>query len=595
MAAPNKTTAVSLGMQTVAVAEFELLANGGLLLSAYAESELMPDPAADLTRPDQIRAALEEVHGTLGRKGAVRSNHCLPSQAVFSRFVKLPGGSAEEVRSIIGFEAQQNVPFPIDEVVWDYQILGGEREGNWDVALVAIKADQLDEIHRAGVQGGFPADNLDVAPMAIYNAFRYNYADAAGVSMLIDIGARTTNLIFIDGDKLFSRTIPIGGNTISGNLAKELEVDISVAELLKKEKGFVALGGAYAEPDDPTAGKISKVARNTLTRLHAEITRSISFYRANQGGRQPVRALLCGGTVCMPYMLEFFVEKLQMPVEFFNPLRNVTVANEAVAEAVSKNTPALGEVVGTALRALGNCPVEINLRPRKVVRDQAMARRRPALIAALVLLALALLSGGLYFRKAAEIYTTTAEGVQADINKLSGINKKIQAARSDQEQLASLVDPVVLAIEERGVWLRLLDTLASSLPDRFIWVTQMTPMSGDSPVSLDGVGGFAPAARASGARSEGGPRRPGGAARADQDASPHTITAIRIDGLYLDQPINPQEARVVDAFVDRLEASGFFAIDKNVRSGMTRTVPDGTSWAYSFSITLPLATPIALP
>ncbi len=592
-ASPKRTTAVSLGMQTVAVAEFEIQANGGLVLAAYGESELMADPAADLTRPEQIRTALQEIHTSFGSKGPIKSNHCLPSQAVFSRFVKLPGSSPEDIRSIISFEAQQNVPFPIDEVVWDYQILGKEREGNWDVALVAIKADQLEEIHRAGVQGGFPAESLDVAPMALYNAFRYNYSDVTGVSMLIDIGARTTNLIFVEGDKLFSRTIPIGGNTISANLAKELEVDISVAELLKREKGYVALGGAYAEPEDASVGKISKVARNTLTRLHAEITRSISFYRANQGGRQPVRALLCGGAVAMPYMLEFFAEKLQMPVEFFNPLRNITVANETVAAAIAKKTPSLGVVVGTALRALGNCPVEINLRPQRLVRELAMAKRRPALVAAVILLGLALLSASLYFRKVAEIYNQTAMGVQNDINTLANFKQKIDAARREQERLAALVNPVVTAVEERGVWLKLLDTLASSLPDRFIWVTQLTPMVGDKPLNLEGTGPLlAEAGRGQAGRSEDGPRRPGGGNAA---ASTNAITAIKIDGLYLDQPINPQEARVVDAFVDRLEESGTFSIDKNVRSAMTRTVPDGTSWAYSFSIVLPLQTPIPLP
>lgn len=596
--ANKKTTAVSLGMQTIAVAEFDLLANGGLVLSAYAESELMPDPAADLTRPDQIRAALQEIQGALGRKGAIKCDHCLPSQAVFSRFVKLPGSSPEDIRSIIAFEAQQNVPFPIDEVIWDYQILGGEREGNWDVALVAIKADQLEEIYRAGLQGGFPAAKFDVAPMALSNAFRYNYSDVTGVSMLVDIGARTTNLIFLEGDKVFSRTIPIGGNTISANLAKELEVDISVAELLKKEKGFVALGGAYAEPEDASVGKISKVARNTLTRLHAEITRSISFYRANQGGRQPSRALLCGGAVAMPYMLEFFAEKLQMPIEFFNPLRNITVANEGVAQAVANRTPALGTVVGVALRSLGNCPVEISLCPRKVARDQAMARRRPALIAAVVLLGLALLSSGLYFQRVAKIYGETGQAVQNDINTLTSFNQKITSVRQEQERLAALVEPIVSAVEERGLWLQIVDTLASSLPDRFIWVTQMTPMVGANPVNFDGVGSLLPAGNtrpgaAGEARAGGGPRRPG-APEGEESAAP-TINAIKIEGLYLDQPINPQEARVVDAFVDRLESSGLFAIDKEVRTSMTRTVPDGTSWAYSFSIVLPLKTPIALP
>ena len=83
-----------------------------------------------------------------------RVTFSLPSQSVFTRFVKLPGSSPEEVDSIIGFEAQQNVPFPIDEVVWDYQIMGEAKDNQWDVVLVAIKADQLDEINASVNKGG---------------------------------------------------------------------------------------------------------------------------------------------------------------------------------------------------------------------------------------------------------------------------------------------------------------------------------------------------------------------------------------------------------------------------------------------------------
>ena len=144
-----------------------------------------------------------------------RANVCLPSQSVFARFVKLPGKTPGEVDSIIGFEAQQNVPFPIDEVVWDYQIMGGPKENVWDVALVAIKAEQLDEINASINGGGLRSFIFDVAPMALSNAFRYNYGDLNGCTLLIDIGARTTNLVFVEGKRVFSRSIPVGGNSIS--------------------------------------------------------------------------------------------------------------------------------------------------------------------------------------------------------------------------------------------------------------------------------------------------------------------------------------------------------------------------------------------
>ena len=313
-----------------------------------------------------------------------RVTFSLPSQSVFTRFVKLPGSSPEEVDSIIGFEAQQNVPFPIDEVVWDYQIMGEAKEQSRDVVLVAIKADQLDEINAAVNKGGLRTLTIDVAPMALSNAFRYNYSELTGCSLLIDIGARTTNLIFIENKRVFSRSIPVGGSTISAAIAKELKQDITLGERLKIEKGLVGLGGNYAEPDDPGEAKISKIIRNTMTRLHAEIARSISFYRQNQSGGPPVRAFLCGGTVTLPYMIEFFNEKLQIPIEHFNSLRNVTVASEQMAAQVAGRAHMLGEVVGCALRFVGNTPIEINVRPHSVVREQDLSRRKPLLVLAAI-------------------------------------------------------------------------------------------------------------------------------------------------------------------------------------------------------------------
>src|SRR6202040_88941 len=114
--------------------------------------------------------------------------YAVPGQSVFARFVKLPAVEQEKIERIIAFEAQQNVPFPIDEGVWDYQLIGGGGDEQVQVVLVAIKADLLDEINSAVEQAGLKTNIVDVATMALYNAFRYNYADLGSCSLLIDIG-----------------------------------------------------------------------------------------------------------------------------------------------------------------------------------------------------------------------------------------------------------------------------------------------------------------------------------------------------------------------------------------------------------------------
>jgi type IV pilus assembly protein PilM len=591
MAAPNRIVSLNLGMQTITLAEFQATADGGLTLLGCLQEELIVDPAADATRPAQIESAVDRLRKELKIATKIPVNYALPSQSVFARFVKLPGSSAHDVSSIIAFEAQQNVPFPIDEVVWDYQIMGEAKDNNWDVALVAIKADQLAETNTSVNKGGLKTSVIDVAPMALYNAFRYNYSELTGSSLLIDIGARTTNLIFVEGQRVFSRSIPVGGSTISAAIGKEFKQDITVGEKLKLEKGFVGLGGAYAEPDDPTETRISKIVRNTMTRLHAEIARSISFYRQNQGGSAPVRAYLCGGTAGLPYMIEFFSEKLQVPIEHFNPLRNVTVGSTQTADFAATKAHVLGEVVGGALRALKNCPIEINLRPQSVVREQDLARRKPFLVLAAVCLVLAPAVWWFYFQRATAIAQEKFDAVNAEVAKLDGIANQFTKLEGDTKKLVESAAPLLLVASERAAWADIMDDLGTRLPAKYIWISELVPLvDGKTPYTVGGAG-----ASSSGTLttpSSNAPARPGAT-----PAGPPKIDSLRVSGLYLANPPNAKQQGMVDEFVDNLQRSSIFKIDEKdkARIIVERQTPDGQKWAYNFTLVLPLRNPIALP
>jgi len=603
----QRTYVLNLGMQTVSLAVFQVGANGGLTLEAVQTTELLIDPGADATRPAQLASAISELREKLNIKGQTPVNVVLPSQAVFSRFVQLPGAEAEDVEQIIPFEAQQNVPFPIDEVVWDHQILADKHEDVWDVILVAIKADQLDEVVRAVEEGGFTPTVIDAAPAALYNSFRYNYPDADGCSLLIDIGARTTNLIFIEGDRLFSRPVPVGGSTISAAIAKEFKQDITLAERVKVDKGFVSLGGAYAEPDDPMVAKVSKLVRGTLTRLHAEITRSIAFYRQNHHGSPPVRVLLSGGSVTLPYMVEFFSEKLQVPVEHFHALRNVTVASSDVAEAVQSRSYLLSDLIGGALREVGDCPVEINLRPSKLIAAEKMSRRFPVFATAAACLVLALASWTAFFFQASSVAEEQLSQVQSEVRRLESLSKKMRGASEDIKALQSQIAPILLAVDERAAWTALLDELGKNLPARHIWITSLEPVTGgavidpssESIVPAGAVVKAAPAPTPKKTKKVKKPKRKGKTApEPTPEPQGPVIDALRISGLYLDSPTNPDEARVIDKFVDSLSKSPLFKIEPTsaakAKIVTQRTTPDGSRWAYGYTIEVPLAKPISL-
>jgi type IV pilus assembly protein PilM len=593
MAAQSRIIALNLGMQSITLAEFRADSRGGLALNDFRREELIVDPAADATRPAQIEAAVSGLRKALRAAIRERVNVCLPSQSVFARFVKLPGATPSEVDSIIGFEAQQNVPFPIDEVIWDYQVMGEAKENIWDVALVAIKSDQLDEINASVGRGGLKSFVVDVAPMALSNAFRYNYSELSGCSLLIDIGARTTNLVFVEDKRVFSRSIPVGGSAISASIAKEFKQEITVGEKLKLEKGLVGLGGNYAEPDDPVEARISKIVRGTMTRLHAEVARSISFYRQNQSGSAPVRAFLCGGTVSLPYMVEFFSEKLQMPIEHFNSLRNVTVASQEVTGQLAGKAHTLGEAVGCALRSLGNVPMEINLRPHSVVREQNLARRKPFLILAASCLILTPAAWWLYFNRATSITERMLEGVNADVGRLDAIAKQFNALEAEIKRLQEAAAPLILAVNERTSWAEILEELGAKLPPRFIWVTEIKALSGGKPY-VQGVSPLStPPPQQLDAQRAAGPSQPRQQAAGGQPK----IDGLEISGLYLANPPNEKEARIIDEFVDNLQVSVVFRIEEKDKAKVViqRTTPDGQSWAYGYTLVLPLRNPISLP
>src|ERR1043165_10131104 len=140
--------------------------------------------------------------------------------------------------------------------------------------------------------------------------------------------------------------------------------------------------------------------------------RSITHYRAQQQGNRPDRIFLCGGAVGMPYMREFFQEKFQLPIEFFNPLRNVAVWETASASGVANSAHLLGELDGLALRSVTVCPMELSLLPASVVRRQELERRRPFFIAAAACVVLALMGWSFYYTRAAQVTRETADVMQ---------------------------------------------------------------------------------------------------------------------------------------------------------------------------------------
>jgi len=583
MAIPTRIISLNLGSQTIGLAEFRVQAHGGLVLLGYRLRELPVEAAGEEMRRTQMTIALREMLDELHIKRGV-VNYALPAQSVFSRFVNLPAIEQEKIEKIVSFEAQQNVPFPIDEVVWDYQLVGGGLDQQVQVVLVAIKVDLLEEINAAVEETGLRTSIVDVAPMARYNAFRYNYSNLSGCSLLAYIGARMTNVLFIEPGKVFSRSVPIGGSSITAAIAKEFGESFREAETRKRRDGFVSLGGAYAEPANPDVARVSKIVRTIMTRLHAELMRSIGHYRGQQQGSRPERIFLCGGTASMPYMREFFKEKLHLPVEFFNPLQNVTVSESAPILDVTRSAHLLGELVGLALRSANACPMELNLRSASVVRRQELEKRRPFFTVAAACFLVALIGWSAYYTRAAQVTAQSTEALQQKNDTMRAAEARLDKLKKQAASLDTVATPLITAINDRNFWPQILDDLNSRLPEADIWITELAATSGGKVLGAGErriVESAAPSAAAT------------SPAPATGAAGP-AIDGIMVRGLYL---YNPKQQEIVLDYFRNLANSPFFTIDPKTpeRVIKSNSVPNDAEWAFPYELQLTLRKPVKLP
>jgi type IV pilus assembly protein PilM len=454
--------AVDFGAGSLKLAEFEVDEAGALRLAQFVIKPLGAEGAQEAKREAVVLKALQEVLAEKGIK-AKNVNVCAPGFHVFSKFVKIPAVDSSKVTQIIQYEAQQNVPFPLAEVVWDYQVLGVAASGELEILLVAVKAEVVEGLFRVTEQAGLNLQITDVSPAALCNAFRYNYADLEDCTMLLDIGAKTSNLLFFEKGKVYARSINLGAISITNDFANESKLPFAKAEQIKIDEGFVSLGGAYAEPENPHQAAISKIARQFMTRLHIQVNQTLQFYRGQQGGTVPQRLFLAGGASLMPYTAQFFAEKLNVPVEYFNPFRNVQPGPGVNREELVKVAHVMGEVVGLGLRNLANCPVDLNLMPETTLRWQSFNQKKPYIIATVFSLVLVVAATGWLFMRVAEVKEKEYETLHLNVaplkEKEASFNREFARFKTATNDLGQLQ----LWMEDRLYWANLLSQLRETL------------------------------------------------------------------------------------------------------------------------------------
>ncbi len=553
--------AVDIGADSLKMAEFIYPPEGGMILEKFAFAEYGGD-----MKEDELLQSLFEVfkkaiieHGFKAKKVHLS----ISGQSAFIRpFVKLPPVGEEEgrVKQIVEYEARQNVPFPISEVIWDYQLISApneEEEGSneIEVMFVVVKNELIDKVTKIIEEVGKDVVLIEVAPTACFNSAKANEIGEKQCEMILNIGGRCSSLVFIDGGRFFVRTIPIAGHTITQQISKEFSIPFADAEEMKRRHGFVALGGAYEEPDSEVAATVSKIVRNVMTRLHGEINRSINVYRSQQKGRKPSKLYLAGGSSVMAFTPRFFSEKLRIPVEYLNPFQVVSLAKEINKEELAEVAHMFSEVIGLGLRHITVCPIEISLMPEKLKKQQELKQKTPyfyASAASLLICLLILLWG-----------VTTQESIderrlKIAKNEVAKVGQKRDAVGDAKQKLENTKLEYLDAadvLKNRNGWIILLDELQRNLPDR-LWLTS--------------IKGIASASESAGPNRDSGtrPRRSGIADIFDTPGRGPKSTALpksqygwlKLEGNCL---LLPDDESLVEDFMANLVKSKMFTDNKD--------------------------------
>ncbi|WP_372845717.1 pilus assembly protein PilM [Pontiella sp.] len=414
----DRFIALEIGPDFIRMGVFARRSPDNLELIDYGSIAIASDPAIEMAREALVATALKRLLDE--RKPAVRKAVvAIDGPSVFSRLVKLPPVAPEKVAQTIRHEAVQNIPFPIDEVVWDAHVVDAAAPEP-EVLLVAVKAALVNGLVHAVAANGLQVERVDVAPAALANVVRNGYPGSSECRLLVDAGKDSTNLVFVDGDRVFFRSLPVGGS----------------------------MG----------------------QRLVQEIQRSISFYCSQQGGNDPTRILLAGGFG----NLGETESRLGIPVEAFNPLQGVRLS------VVVADSADLAVLAGMAMPAA----LCINLVPEALEKERRLQKRQPlilACVAAAVLIGAVWIAG---LRRMADVARREAAIVGARVAELELLEGELVPLERRIDRLLGRTEIYGEAVGQRTFWLETLQEIRTCLSDGMFLVGSEPLKDGEQTAGL---------------------------------------------------------------------------------------------------------------
>lgn len=384
----------------------------------------------------------------------------VPGSSTFARFVKLPPVEAKKIPEIVRFEAIQQIPFPLEQVNWDYQTFTTPDSPEVEVGIFAMKKELVTQVMANFQSNGMTVHGVQMSPLAVYNAVNYDEMTGGKGTIVLDIGAEHTDLIFVDSGRVWLRTINIGGNNFTDSLSKSFKVPFAKAEQLKR----TAATSKYAK-------QIFQAMRPVFADLVAEIQRSKGFYDSSHRDSKLERIIGMGNPFKLPNLQKYIQQELKMEVVRLEGFQKIQVDSK-LAAGLNEHILSMGGAAGLALQGLDMAAIDTNLLPMDIARQMLWRQKRPVFAAAAALIAIGVGIGGYSIFRQGQVFADTQRSAEAQdhdnvVKQYEGYNRNYTSVPDDvYKKNKDDVEAMVNTGGDRKIWPEILVDLNSALPQK---------------------------------------------------------------------------------------------------------------------------------
>ena len=338
---------LDIGSSAIKLVELKEKKAGQFQLAKIGLEPLSPEAIVDGSIMDSS-LVVDTISRIVSEQGIKNQNFAtsVSGHSVIIKKITLPAMSPEELAESIQWEAEQYIPFDINDVNLDYVPLN-QGADNVDIILVAVKKEKIADYTSVITQAGKASALVDVDGFALQNAYELNYeVDSHKTVALVNIGASVTNVnILSGGDSLFWRDITFGGNQYTDAIQRELNLSFEMADTLKRGQ----------PAGDYTVEQVIPVLNSVSEDFAGELRKTIDFFTATSGTDGVDEVVLAGGGAAVLNLESILSEKFGIPVETMNPFRNIQInEGDFNPEWISDVAPSMAIAVGLAIRKLGD-------------------------------------------------------------------------------------------------------------------------------------------------------------------------------------------------------------------------------------------------